>query len=45
MRDVNTWGLYECHGGNNQKFVQSDGQVFCAYVDIGSEQCFEGRAK
>lgn len=43
--DVNTWGLYECHGGNNQKFVQSDGQVFCAYVDIGSEQCFEGRAK
>eukprot|EP00437_Effrenium_voratum_P027972 CAMPEP_0181399928 /NCGR_PEP_ID=MMETSP1110-20121109/1852_1 /TAXON_ID=174948 /ORGANISM="Symbiodinium sp., Strain CCMP421" /LENGTH=667 /DNA_ID=CAMNT_0023522011 /DNA_START=177 /DNA_END=2177 /DNA_ORIENTATION=- len=40
--DVNTWGLYECHEGDNQKFVPSEGGLFCTYVDIGERQCFKG---
>ena len=41
-KDVSTWGLYECHSGDNQKFVPQ-GSRFCTYVDLpGKPQCFLG---
>eukprot|EP00434_Breviolum_minutum_P003151 symbB.v1.2.002773.t2/scaffold141.1/size300911/24 len=41
--DVNTWGLYECHSGDNQKFVSQGSSRYCTYVDLpGQPQCFMG---
>ncbi|CAK9020281.1 Putative polypeptide N-acetylgalactosaminyltransferase 11 (pp-GaNTase 11) (Protein-UDP acetylgalactosaminyltransferase 11) (UDP-GalNAc:polypeptide N-acetylgalactosaminyltransferase 11) [Durusdinium trenchii] len=39
--DINTWGLYECHSGDNQKFTE--GPKFCTAVEISEPQCFQGQ--
>jgi len=40
-QDPESWGLYDCHGGDNQAFVQAGASRYCAKVEIDKPQCFE----
>eukprot|EP00930_Biecheleria_cincta_P027006 TRINITY_DN18980_c0_g1_i1.p1 TRINITY_DN18980_c0_g1~~TRINITY_DN18980_c0_g1_i1.p1 ORF type:complete len:775 (-),score=134.67 TRINITY_DN18980_c0_g1_i1:824-3148(-) len=40
-QDPLTWGLYDCHSGDNQKFSRGEGSKFCTLVEIDKPQCFE----
>eukprot|EP00931_Biecheleriopsis_adriatica_P034800 TRINITY_DN20079_c0_g1_i1.p1 TRINITY_DN20079_c0_g1~~TRINITY_DN20079_c0_g1_i1.p1 ORF type:complete len:807 (+),score=111.46 TRINITY_DN20079_c0_g1_i1:202-2421(+) len=43
--DPETWGFYDCHGGDNQKFRQAQGSDYCTLLKIDSQQCFEMRER